>query len=65
MFTALAGSAKAILSYRMGKRDGDNCRAFLADLRDRVMGELNAFVGQARQQDDITCLLLRVTEKGT
>jgi serine phosphatase RsbU (regulator of sigma subunit) len=33
------------------------------DLRDRVMGELNTFVGYAHQQDDITCLLLRITEK--
>ena len=33
-----------------------------ADMRDRVMGDLNEFVGTARQQDDITCLLLRVTE---
>ncbi len=33
------------------------------DIRDRVMGELNSFVGHAHQQDDITCLLLRVTEK--
>jgi phosphoserine phosphatase RsbU/P len=32
------------------------------DMRDRVMGELNTFVGRAHQQDDITCLLLRVTE---
>jgi len=34
-----------------------------AETRDRVMGELNAFVGYAHQQDDITCLLLRVSEK--
>jgi phosphoserine phosphatase RsbU/P len=33
------------------------------DMRDRVMGELNAFVGYAHQQDDITCLLMRVTER--
>lgn len=33
-----------------------------ADMRDRVMGDLNRFVGTARQQDDITCLLLRVGE---
>jgi sigma-B regulation protein RsbU (phosphoserine phosphatase) len=33
-----------------------------ADLRDRVMNELNSFVGDAHQQDDITCLFLRVTE---
>lgn len=26
----------------------------------RVMGQVNAFVGQARQHDDITCLVLRV-----
>jgi phosphoserine phosphatase RsbU/P len=32
------------------------------DTRDRVMGELNKFVGDARQQDDITCLLLRVAD---
>jgi serine phosphatase RsbU (regulator of sigma subunit) len=34
-----------------------------ADIRDRVMGDLNAFVGYAHQQDDITCLLMRVTER--
>jgi serine phosphatase RsbU (regulator of sigma subunit) len=34
-----------------------------AEMRDRVMSELNAFVGNALQQDDITCLLLRVAEK--
>ncbi len=28
---------------------------------DRVMGEVNAFVGPARQFDDITCLVLRVS----
>ncbi|HXA55926.1 MAG TPA: PP2C family protein-serine/threonine phosphatase [Candidatus Acidoferrum sp.] len=34
-----------------------------ADLRDRVMSELNDFVGDAHQQDDITCLFLCVTER--
>jgi phosphoserine phosphatase RsbU/P len=34
-----------------------------ADLRDRVMHELSEFVGDAHQQDDITCLFLRVTER--
>src|SRR5208282_3655049 len=29
VFTALAGAAKAIISYRIGKRDGDNCNVFL------------------------------------
>ena len=38
VFTALAGVAKAIISYRVGKRDGENCRTFLADLRERVLG---------------------------
>jgi IS1 family transposase len=38
VFLALAGAGKAIISWRVGKRDGDNCRAFLADLRARVLG---------------------------
>lgn len=38
VFTALASSAKAIISYRVGKRDGANTRAFVADLRERVLG---------------------------
>jgi len=38
VFTALASSAKAIISYRIGKRDGENTRAFIADLRERVIG---------------------------
>jgi serine phosphatase RsbU (regulator of sigma subunit) len=33
------------------------------EVRDHVMRELNTFVGYAHQQDDITCLLLRVMEK--
>lgn len=36
-FIALDSINKAILSYRTGKRDGDNTRAFLWDLRERVM----------------------------
>lgn len=38
VFLALAGAAKAIISWRVGKRDGENCRDFLADLRARVVG---------------------------
>jgi hypothetical protein len=38
VFLALAGAGKAIISWRVGKRDGENCRAFLADLRSRVLG---------------------------
>jgi hypothetical protein len=37
-FLALAGAGKAIISWRVGKRNGENCRAFLADLRARVFG---------------------------
>jgi IS1 family transposase len=37
-FLALAGAGKAIISWRVGKRSGENCRAFLADLRTRVLG---------------------------
>src|ERR1051326_3954988 len=36
-FTAMAATAKAIISYRVGKRDGTNTRAFVADLRERVL----------------------------
>ncbi len=32
-----------------------------ADALERVMDEVNTFVGHARQHDDITCLLLRVS----
>ena len=35
-FIALDSLDKAILSYRVGKRDGDNTRAFLWDLRERI-----------------------------
>lgn len=38
VFLALAGSAKAIVSYRVGKRNSENTRAFLNDLRERVLG---------------------------
>lgn len=38
VFLALSGSGKAIVAYRVGKRTGENCRAFLADLRQRVLG---------------------------
>ncbi len=37
IFLALAGTAKAILSFRVGKRDLENTAAFAADLRDRVV----------------------------
>jgi hypothetical protein len=38
VFLALAGAGKAIISVRVGKRNGENCRAFFADLRARVLG---------------------------
>lgn len=36
-FIALDSINKAILSYRVGKRDGDNTRAFLWDLKERIV----------------------------
>ena len=39
VFLAMAGTAKAILSYRIGKRDAENFNAFLWDLRERVLGQ--------------------------
>jgi len=38
VFTALASTSKAIISYRVGKRNGENTEAFVADLRERVIG---------------------------
>ncbi len=38
VFLALADSAKAIISYRVGKRTAELTGAFLMDVRERVMG---------------------------
>lgn len=38
VFTALAGTQKAIIAYRIGKRDGANTDDFVQDLRGRVLG---------------------------
>jgi hypothetical protein len=48
VFLALAGAGKAIISWRVGKRNGENCRAFLADLR----GQLST--GQERRNAPAT-----------
>jgi IS1 family transposase len=37
-FIALAGAAKAIITYRIGKRTAENAEEFLDDLRARVIG---------------------------
>ncbi|HXL67455.1 MAG TPA: transposase [Xanthobacteraceae bacterium] len=37
-FIALASSSRAIVSYRVGKRNGETTDDFLADLRERVIG---------------------------
>lgn len=37
-FIALASTARAIVSYRTGKRDSDNTHEFAHDLRERVLG---------------------------
>jgi IS1 family transposase len=39
IFLAMGGSAKAIISYRVGKRDQENTSAFVQDLRNRVLGK--------------------------
>ena len=38
VFIGMAGTQKAIVSYRVGKRDTANTDAFIQDLRDRVIG---------------------------
>lgn len=37
-YIALASTARAIVSYRTGKRDSANTQEFIADLRERVIG---------------------------
>lgn len=37
-YVALAASSRAIISYFTGKRDSGNTHAFIADLRQRVIG---------------------------
>ena len=39
VFVGMAGTQKAIISYRVGKRDGENTDLFLRDLRERVIGQ--------------------------
>src|SRR6266849_9299195 len=39
VFIAMAGTQKAIISYRVGKRDSDNTDHFIRDLRERVIGQ--------------------------
>ena len=39
VFLAIAGAAKAILSYCVGKRNQEHTSAFVADLRQRVLGK--------------------------
>ncbi len=38
VFIGMAGTQKAIVSYRIGKRDTENTMAFIHDLRERVIG---------------------------
>jgi IS1 family transposase len=38
VFIGMAGTQKAIISYRIGKRDSENTDTFIRDLRERVIG---------------------------
>jgi IS1 family transposase len=38
VFIAMAGTQKAIISYRVGKRDSENTDIFVQDVRERVIG---------------------------
>jgi IS1 family transposase len=38
VFIGMAGTQKAIISYRVGKRDGETTDLFIRDLRERVLG---------------------------
>src|ERR1700676_65634 len=39
VFVGMAGTQKAIVAYRVGKRDSANTEEFLRDLRERVIGQ--------------------------
>jgi IS1 family transposase len=39
VFIGMAGTQKAIISFHVGKRDGDNTDRFIQDLRGRVIGQ--------------------------
>jgi IS1 family transposase len=39
VFVAMAGTQKAIVSYRVSKRDSENTDLFIRDLRERVIGQ--------------------------
>src|SRR6202022_4298769 len=39
VFVGIAGTQKAIVSYRVGKRDSENTDLFIRDLRERVIGQ--------------------------
>src|ERR1700724_1203272 len=39
VFVGIAGTQKAIVSYRVGKRDTENTDLFVRDLRERVIGQ--------------------------
>ena len=43
-FIAMSASAKAIISYRTGKRDSENTDLFVQDLRQRVIGAPEIFL---------------------
>lgn len=63
VFMALDAHNKAILSYRVGKRDGDTTHAFLSDLRQRVLNapqiSSDAFPGLRRIC--AACLVIKST----
>jgi IS1 family transposase len=39
VFVGMAGTQKAIIAYRVGKRDSDNTDRFIQDLRGRAIGQ--------------------------
>jgi phosphoserine phosphatase RsbU/P len=57
---AVNDSGEEFSESRLLQIVGNFVPASAAELRDRAMGAVEAFVGDARQHDDITCLVLRV-----
>jgi IS1 family transposase len=62
VFIAMAGAAKAIISYRVGERTSGNTDAFLRDVRDRALGKpeissdgFNAYPGAVERAFGVDC----------
>ena len=72
VFIGIDANLKAIISYRVGKRDGDNAVAFLADLRQRIVNRpeissdgFSAYPDAVERSFGLDCSLARSSSNTT